>query len=221
MDKLETIKVISISWFKKKFKFINIGTLAISFKNILIFRRTKTVIINNTAIGLLLLLKYKLIKNFVFLISGFSKKWCTPRVAILVSLSLALFFFLINSHFIFFVNSMSGSRSLAKSNQYLILHENISYLLMSQDISKDLMESIKTQEILLSMIQEKTREQESVNPFVYSKCLIKTNWPGYNFFFTNIFTWIDAGAQVILPFIIMVICNVNIIFKVSLIFFYN
>jgi hypothetical protein len=32
----------------------------------------------------------------------------------------------------------------------------------------------------------------------------------------NVFTWIDASAQVILPFIIMVICNVNIIHKVLL-----
>ncbi len=59
-------------------------------------------------------------------------------------------------------------------------------------------------------------EHSSVNPFVYSKCLIKTDWPRYNYFFVNIFTWIDASAQVILPFIIMVICNVNIIYKVLL-----
>lgn len=58
--------------------------------------------------------------------------------------------------------------------------------------------------------------QEPVNPYVYQKCLIKRNYPGYSYFFQHIFTWIDASAQVILPFAIMLICNVNIIHKVLL-----
>lgn len=58
--------------------------------------------------------------------------------------------------------------------------------------------------------------EETVNPYVYRKCLIKAYYPRYSFFFQNIFTWIDASAQVILPFIIMLVCNVNIIHKVLL-----
>lgn len=60
------------------------------------------------------------------------------------------------------------------------------------------------------------KPEETVNPYVYRKCLIRADFPHYSFFFQNIFTWIDASAQVILPFIIMLVCNVNIIHKVLL-----
>ena len=59
-------------------------------------------------------------------------------------------------------------------------------------------------------------EPDSVNPYVYQKCLIKANSPKYSYFFQNIFTWLDTSMQVILPFVIMVICNFNIIYKVLL-----
>jgi hypothetical protein len=59
-------------------------------------------------------------------------------------------------------------------------------------------------------------EPDSVNPYVYQKCLIKANNPKYSYFFQNIFTWLDTSMQVILPFVIMVICNFNIIYKVLL-----
>ena len=55
-----------------------------------------------------------------------------------------------------------------------------------------------------------------INPYVYQKCLIKANSPKYAYFFQTIFTWIDAGAQVILPFLIMLFCNIVIIYKVLL-----
>ena len=55
-----------------------------------------------------------------------------------------------------------------------------------------------------------------INPYVYKKCRIRANSPKYSYFFQRIFTWIDASTQVILPFMIMVICNVNIIYKVLL-----
>ncbi len=59
-------------------------------------------------------------------------------------------------------------------------------------------------------------EPDSVNPYSYQKCLIKANSPKYSYFFQNIFTWLDTSMQVILPFVIMVICNFNIIYKVLL-----
>ena len=63
---------------------------------------------------------------------------------------------------------------------------------------------------------DKIDEEAPINPYVYRKCLIKAKTPKYKYFFHNMFTWIDASAQVILPFIVMVICNINIIHKVLL-----
>ena len=150
---------------------------------------------------------------------SFSKKWCTPRIAVLVSLSLAVIFAMINSHFIFFVTSTRDSNFY--QNQSTIpfsaltrqpqSRRNFTYNLGS--IYNYSSNANNNKIIALPSFEE----YESVNPFVYSKCLIKSNWPRYNYFFINIFTWIDAGAQVILPFIIMVICNVNIIYKVTFI----
>lgn len=113
---------------------------------------------------------------------------------------------------------MSGSKpsnsNHTKQTELSILDKNFAQLLINnKEISNDLISNMKSNEKAFEKVFEE--EQESVNPFVYSKCLIKTNWPKYNYFFSNIFTWIDAGAQVILPFVIMLICNLNIIFKVS------
>ena len=58
---------------------------------------------------------------------------------------------------------------------------------------------------------------EPINPFVYKECIInKQAYKSYNYFIQNIFTWIDTSTQVILPFIIMIFCNFNIIYKVIL-----
>ena len=126
---------------------------------------------------------------------GLSKKWCTPRIALIVSLCIGIILAVLNSHFIFFVDSEPkfhrvntiSSNSLIENNQNL--HNPSEY---------------DTKSIL------------AVNHYSYRLCFIKQNYPTYKYFFTNVFTWIDASAQVILPFIIMVVCNVNIIHKVLL-----
>ena len=148
-------------------------------------------------------------------------------MAIIVSLCLALVFIIINSHFIFFVNSslISNHYYLNLSRDYLYKnihyrenlttrHSNSSSILFNDNTITSGGISFKKIHVTPDVLE--VLEHSSVNPFVYSKCLIKTDWPRYNYFFVNIFTWIDAGAQVILPFIIMVICNVNIIYKVLL-----
>jgi hypothetical protein len=59
--------------------------------------------------------------------------------------------------------------------------------------------------------------ETTINPFVYKKCIInKEKYQSYNDFFQNIFPWIDTSTQVIVPFIIMIFCNCNIIYKVIL-----
>lgn len=131
-------------------------------------------------------------------------------------MSLAVIFAMINSHFIFFVTSSRDSKFY--QNQTIPFSaltrqpQSRRNITMHGYSSSSYNYSIQNNKFI-SIPQ--FEEYESVNPFVYSKCLIKTNWPKYNYFFINIFTWIDAGAQVILPFIIMVICNVNIIYKVT------
>ena len=50
----------------------------------------------------------------------------------------------------------------------------------------------------------------NVNPFVYPKCTLKKN-KKYIYFYNNIFTWIDTCVYCLLPFLIMLICNVTLI----------
>lgn len=83
-----------------------------------------------------------------------------------------------------------------------------------QNLETEIKNINKSFATIVSYFELKT--DETVNPYVYRKCLIKADFRRYSFFFQKIFTWIDASAQVILPFIIMLICNVNIIHKVLL-----
>jgi hypothetical protein len=50
----------------------------------------------------------------------------------------------------------------------------------------------------------------TVNPFVYPKCTLKNNQK-YIDFYNKIFTWIDACLYCLLPFLIMLICNITLI----------
>lgn len=124
-----------------------------------------------------------------------SKKWCTPQVAMFVSLFLALSLALINAHLIYFIDS---------DDQYFTINiiKNESY---SNNITTDYLFGID-----YSVINIKSNTLP-VNPYVYQKCLVKPNYPSYTYFFKNIFTWIDTSLQVIIPFVIMLICNMNII----------
>jgi hypothetical protein len=109
---------------------------------------------------------------------SFSKIWCTPNKALMVTLIIAFILALINGHFLYYVDA-------------------------------------KPQKTTTNFTIDDTTEP--VNPFVYSQCIVdKKAYKLYNFFFQNIFTWIDTTTQVILPFIIMIICNCNIIYKVLL-----
>ena len=72
-------------------------------------------------------------------------------------------------------------------------------------------------ESLQYLNQTKNESATAINPFVYKMCIINKNkFKLYNDFFQNIFPWIDTSTQVIIPFIIMIICNCNIIYKVLL-----
>ncbi|RNA15991.1 FMRFamide receptor-like [Brachionus plicatilis] len=160
-----------------------------------------------------------------------SKTWCTPRTAIKVSIYLAIFLLIINSHFLYFVDSKDyapdplrkprnpSTRSKFSKNNSSILelkYRASSYLwLTDPDQFSDLKTHDAKSQISLAKYAG-NRTDEPVNPYVYRKCLIKPNSPVYSYFFSKIFTWIDASAQVILPFIIMLICNINIIHKVLL-----
>ena len=50
----------------------------------------------------------------------------------------------------------------------------------------------------------------TVNPFVYPKCVLKNDLI-YIYFYNNIFTWIDTCLYCLLPFLIMLICNITLI----------
>lgn len=52
----------------------------------------------------------------------------------------------------------------------------------------------------------------TVNPFVYPLCTLSPG--GYDTFFNNYYSWIDAFVFSFIPFIIMGICNAVLIFKV-------
>jgi hypothetical protein len=130
-----------------------------------------------------------------------SKKWCTPQVAMLVSLFLAISLAVINIHLIFFIDS-----DLEKSfiNEITNSNNNINYNNKSLIFNND----------SLKLLFDDGIKSMPVNPYVYQRCLIKSNYPYYNYFFKHIFTWIDTSLQVILPFIIMLICNMNVIHQV-------
>nr|QVK45798.1 G protein-coupled receptor [Proales similis] len=129
-----------------------------------------------------------------------SKRWCTPRNAVKVSLVIALFLFVLNSHFILLVGSDPST-----ANQ-------------SPATALDSSRSVKSNQSVSVAQHDQTtnRSAQPVNPFVYKFCVIDQDWPIYNLFFQTVFPWIDISAQVVLPFIIMLICNVNIIQKVLL-----
>lgn len=165
-----------------------------------------------------------------------SKKWCTPKTAIKVSIYLAIFLMIINSHFLYFVDSkgyqvyepeiaqkprnstIRANKTNSENNSSIIelkfRGNSYSWLM---DVSDQLIDLnghyLKNQ---IGVTKNSKAQDEPVNRYVYKKCLIKPNSPVYSYFFSNIFTWIDASAQVILPFIIMLICNINIIHKVLL-----
>ena len=252
-----------------------------------------------------------------------SKQWCTPRTAIKVSIWLAIFLALLNSHFIYFVDSSSSvnnmnmppsasssslsspphpqtsirseplpffpsapppppvppsppssatapassssSGSANASNMLLLEHvlEPPHYPSMNFEYFSSLVEPfdqhfnpiiyspdklVKTMPVIDNNNNNNNAEStlnndnnnnnltnngsskestdggaaavapddsaESINPYVYSKCLIRANSPKYKYFFHNVFTWLDTSIQVILPFVLMVICNINIIHKV-------
>jgi len=129
-----------------------------------------------------------------------SKKFCTPRTALKVSAGLAVCLSLLNIHFLYFVESADSNSQFRP----LVHVENFNN---EQNIPRN---STITINVVANFIET------PINPYVYQKCLIKANSPKYAFFFQSIFTWIDAGAQVILPFLIMVVCNIVIIYKVLL-----
>jgi hypothetical protein len=184
-----------------------------------------------------------------------SKKWCTPRTALKVSLYLSIVLTVLNAHFIYFVDSSvhdypkikvnldnkSSPASLidAKSDNYstqtfLFIGGGSGSVRSKHNRTRLRADGSEQQEwhttsyLFSTFLSPKLttheddnetyemRPKEAINPYVYQKCLIKANYPRYSFFFQNIFTWIDASAQVILPFIIMLVCNVNIIHKVLL-----
>lgn len=170
-----------------------------------------------------------------------SRKWCTPQTALKVSCFLTVVLMLLNSHFIYFVNSTGHSTVNTHPNQttkLIVSFVNSSYFLTSADNLNQTIRLSSTpygqqsnQELFSHFstflspkltVEEgnesfyELEKQEPINPYVYKKCLIKANNRAYSFFFQKIYTWIDASAQVILPFAIMVICNVNIIHKVLL-----
>lgn len=166
-----------------------------------------------------------------------SKKWCTPKTAIKVSTYLAIFLMVLNSHFLYFVDS-KGNQAL--NTETYRPHRNLStrsklstgnssilelkfrgsgflWLFEEDNQFNDLkVNSVKNKLTMPTNKNAHTDIDEPVNRYVYKKCLIKHNSPVYSYFFSKIFTWIDASAQVILPFIIMLICNINIIHKVLL-----
>ncbi|CAF0749550.1 unnamed protein product [Brachionus calyciflorus] len=168
-----------------------------------------------------------------------SKKWCTPRTAIRVSTYLAIFLMIINSHFLYYVDSEDEKKSTENYElKNFFNSKNLSIRSISKNYNDDhsfgkvrsknyfLFPSLNENDYYLNdlysselTIPEEEKPEvimEPVNPYVYKKCLIKANSPLYSYFFQKIFTWIDASAQVILPFIIMVVCNINIIHKVLL-----
>lgn len=188
-----------------------------------------------------------------------SKKWCTPRTALKVSLYLAISLILLNSHFIYYVDSPTkqipvneipqtkkiiNEKNQSKNNnnseysysnsvnlslkRSKVANENSNLFDFDSDQFQN-SPNDKDLSLFSTFVSSKlTIEDENatnagllelewpINPYVYQRCLIKANNPQYSYFFQRIFTWIDASAQVILPFIIMVICNVNIIHKVLL-----
>ena len=129
-----------------------------------------------------------------------SKKFCTPKTAFKVSAGVAMFLSLLNLHFIYFVESSAS----------------ISHL--TNEISTDVEFNIpkNTTETVKSNVDNIVAFEVPINPYVYQKCIIKANSPRYAYFFQKVFVWIDASAQVILPFLIMVFCNIVIIYKVLL-----
>ena len=127
----------------------------------------------------------------------FSKKFCTPQVAVWVSLALAVLLALLNSHLVYFIDSDEGS-SVASAVPFTMQTNNTTathicdtnktnYLLFSETVS-----AFSVDDSLSGAIP--------VNPYVYQKCLIRQNNPSYVYFFKHIFPWIDTSLQVIFSF---------------------
>jgi hypothetical protein len=57
-----------------------------------------------------------------------------------------------------------------------------------------------------------TTKDSNIHPIVYPYC--KTKPGSYTIFYTNYYSWMDAFVFSFIPFIIMLICNVNLIIKV-------
>jgi len=130
---------------------------------------------------------------------GFSKKFCTPQVAMWVSLGLAFSLALINSHLIYFIDSNEDPLFMDEIFQTNKTSKNYdsnktNYLLFNQTMSLD--------NSLVSSIP--------VNPYVYQRCLIRQHSPSYTYFFKHIFPWIDTSLQVfiicIYTFFILLYC---------------
>lgn len=137
-----------------------------------------------------------------------SKKWCTPRTALKVSFYIAIGVFLVNFHFIFYVHSQPESKEHSQHHHHHHSHHHPSRpSLTAFDLPSD---GSNFSDIGQPVLEE---TETPINEFVYKKCLMMNK--NYIQFFNTFYAWIDASAQVILPFIIMVICNINIIHKVN------
>ena len=115
-----------------------------------------------------------------------SKKFCTPQVAVWVSLALALSLGFINSHLIYFIES---------NEDPLFIYENFqsNKTINSFDLNKT---NYMLYNQTMSSLDNSLIASIPVNPYVYQRCLIRQHSPSYTYFFKHIFPWIYTSLQV-------------------------
>ena len=121
-------------------------------------------------------------------------------------------------HHLYSIDTFSIADSAKTSGDYLKTNATYQEFIFKQNMppAANLLTSAATRAPPASDNSNGGGKREPVNKIVYRKCFIKSDSPRYRHFFIHIFPWIDASAQVIFPFIIMVVCNINIIHKVLL-----